>query len=324
MGIVADEAVRQLVHTPAELVSEFVAWAEHNQADPGIKFGIPSVDQRVIPMRAGELVSFIARPGHGKTSMLAYLARTVGKRLMADPDDKRVVVYVTWEQSSEELTSFFLADDTRSVSDVAWGRVDLDAIRAQAIKGVHMPVWVIGHGIGRAGEINVPRMTPEVVLKAIETMEQDHGRKPALILFDYLQLIPVAHGGDRMQQVTEVPILVKELALRVGAPAVVGVQARREVDDRPDKLPELRDAQWASSIEQTCDKVFGMLRPTLYRQDFVQLGDKELKVTENLLLLRMLKQRGDAGSYTWALHFAPQYIQLTEMELRAATEDIPF
>jgi len=321
-----DEQIRGLVHTPAELVSEFVAWAERNQSDPGIQFGIPSVDKRVIPMRAGELVSFIARPGHGKTSMLAYLARSVGKRLMATPDDNRVVVYVTWEQSSEELTSFFLADDTHSVSDVAWGRVDLDTIRAQAIKGVHLPVWVIGHGIGRAGEFHIPRMTPDVVLRAIETMEQDHGRKPALMLFDYLQLIPVDQARDRIQQVTEVPILVKELALRVGAPAVVGVQARREVDDRADKLPELRDAQWASSIEQTSDKVFGLWRPVLTEKEsqFIELGERRVKVTETLLLLRMLKQRGDAGRYTWAMHFAPQFVKLAEMELDAPGQDIPF
>lgn len=323
-----DDGIRRLIHTPAELSSEFVAWAEHNQSDPGIRFGLPSIDKRVIPMRAGELISFIARPGHGKTSILAYFARSVGKRIMDDPEDNRIVVYVTWEQSSEELTMSFLATDTYSVSDVAWGRVDLDIIRAEAIKGVHLPVWVIGHGIGRAGEIAVPRMTADVVLRAIETMEQDHGCRPALMLFDYLQLIPVPHARDRIQQVTEIPILIKELALRVGVPAVVGVQARREVDDREEKLPELRDAQWASSIEQTSDKVFSLWRPILTETDgaaqYVELGERRIRVTENLLLMRMLKQRGDAGRYTWPLYFAPQFVKLADMAFTSAGQEIPF
>lgn len=309
---------RGLVHNPAELMSEYVAWAQRIQRDPGIPFGVPCVDERVIPMRPGELVSVLGRPGDGKTSLLAYLARATGKAIAAAGDESQVVVYVTWEQSSEELTSFFLANDTYSVSDVAWGRADLETIKRQALHGVQLPVWVIGHGIGRAGQ-DMPRMTPDVVLKAIETMAEDHGVHPRLMLFDYMQLIPVDNARDRVQQVTEVPILVKELALRVGAPAVVGVQASRDVDTRDVKLAEMRDAQWASSIEQTSDKVFSLWRPirTEAEGSFIEMdGGTRVQVTDTLLLLRMLKQRGDRGRYTWHMHFDPAYLRLAEMELR--------
>ena len=97
----------------------------------------------------------------------------------------------------------------------------------------------------------------------------------------------------------------------------MGVQARRDVDDREEKLPELRDAQWASSIEQTSDKVFSLWRPasTEGLGTFVEVGEKICVVTENLLLMRMLKQRGDRGRYTWAMYFDPAYLKLAELEL---------
>jgi len=320
--MVTDTDYRVLVHTPAELATEYVAWAERLKEDPGISFGVPAIDERVIPMRAGDLVSIIGRPGHGKSSLLAYFAREQAKKLEAAGEaETRAVVYVTWEQSAEELEAFFQANEEYSVTDIMWGRADLDVVRANSVKRGNVPIWIIGHGIGRAGQ-KAPRMTPDVVLGAIETMENDFGVQPSLLLFDYMQLIPVTHARDRVQQVTEVPHLIKELALRVGAPAIVGVQAGRDVDDRVSKIPELRHAQWASSIEQTSDKVFALWRPWQTEPPDsapVELEGKSYVVNEQLLIIRMLKQRGDSGRWTWAMYFHPAYLKLAELEIRNAT-----
>lgn len=308
--------VRQLVHTPADMASAHLEWARAIQADPGIQFGVSAIDQHVIPMRPGNLVCVLGRPGHGKTSLMAYLANVEAKRIEQRGAKGEAVIYVTWEQAAEELDAFFQSGGDYSISDVSWGRVDLDTLMKKAVGRASIPIWIIGHGIGRAGQA-APRMTTEVILSAVESMEEDYGVRPTLALFDYMQLIPSKSYRDRVQQVTEVPILVKELALRLGVPAVVGVQARREVDDRRDKIPELRDAQWASSIEQTADKVFSLWRPAQTERigDIVRLGERQLEVNERLFILRMLKQRGDAGRHTWALHFSMKYLQLYDLEI---------
>lgn len=315
----AKEETRVLVHTPADLANEYLEWAEYIQETPGIPFGVKAIDTKVIPMRPGQLISIIARPGHGKTSLLAYLARQEAECIKnRGAVNKEAVVYVTWEQSAEELEAFFQTDGQYSISDIAWGRVDLDVVRKQSIKRAGIPIWIIGHGIGRAGK-KTPQMTPEIVLAAIETMRQDYGVKPVLMLFDYMQLVPVPHYRDRVQRVTEVPILIKQLALRIGVPAVVGVQASRKVDERKEKIPEINDAQWASSIEQTSDKIFGLWRPSQTEGlgQHIELFDgKRHEVTERLFILRMLKQRGDIGRYTWALHFQMEYLKLAELEMR--------
>jgi len=235
---------RALVHSPSDLSAEHLAWAESIQTGQGIRWGIPAIDRVVIPMQPGNLTCLIARPGSGKTSLMAYLARHEAAVITARGATDEAVVYVTWEQSAEELEAFFQTDGTYSISDIAWGRVDLEIMRQRAVKRAKLPIWVIGHGIGRADR-RLPRMTPEAVLHAVETMHEDYGVKPSLLLFDYMQIIPVGRADDRVKQVTEVPILIKELNLRIGAPAVVGVQASREVDTRTIKIPELADAQWA-------------------------------------------------------------------------------
>ena len=207
------------------------------------------------------------------------------------------------------------ADPSINFGEIAWGRADVEQIKERAVKGAKNPVWIIGHGISRDG-VKAPRMTPDLVLKSIESMKEDYGVRPTLLLFDYLQLIPTRVAKDRVQQVTEMPIRLKELAMRVGAPAVAAVQAGRDVDSRQLQIPELNDAQWASSIEQTADKVFSLWRPCQSMDDgaLLEIGDQCYTVNNNLMIVRLLKQRGDQGRYTWGMYFNPALMKLAELE----------
>lgn len=313
---------RQLIHTPADLAVEHLDWATRNATMPGMSWGIPTVDRYVIPMRSGDLVGIMARPGHGKSSLLAYLARTESKRIIErGTQETEAVVYVTWESSAEELENFFAADETTSASDVAWGRADIEHLKRKSIKRAAIPIWVIGHGIGRATK-ETPRMTVDVVYAAIESMQADYGVKPVLVLMDYIQLIPVMKAGERVMQVTEAVIRAKELAQRTPVPIAAGIQAGRDVDKYKQPIPEKADAQWASGIEQTVDKLFGLWRPCLspgFENATIEIAGvpSTYDVNQQLLIMRMLKQRGEDGRHTWALHFAPQYLTLCQFELNA-------
>jgi len=312
-----DDQIRQLVHTPAELAYEFVEFAEEMVSHSGVPFGVPAIDAKMIPMRPGNLTGIIALPGHGKTSIMAYMAREHAKRLVERGIKDEVVVYVTWEQSAEELEAFFATAHGVSATDVAWGREDIEKIKRIAVKRASIPIWVIGHGIGRSDK-KAPRMTPAAVLGAIESMKEDFGVKPSLLLFDYIQLIPVQRYQDRVHAVTEVPFLVKELALRVGAPAVAGVQAKFDVATRNNKLPGQHDTQWASSIAQTADKLLSLWMPikTELEGDIIEINDQSFTVTPNLLLIAMVKQRFDRGNHVWGMYLDPALLKLAELETR--------
>ena len=311
-----------LVNSPAELSANYAAWYKRILSEPGVPWGIPTIDEHVIPMRPGDLVGLVARPGHGKSTLLAYLARAEARRIIErGKNGEEVVVYVTWENSAEEIETFFLSDGEFSASDVAWGRVPYERIAEKLAKRAAFPVWTIGYSIARAGQ-PMPRMTLPAVLESIESMERDYGVKPVLLLFDYLQLIPVEHARNRVEQVLEAPPRIKELALRVGAPAVCGVQASRQVDDRAWKVPQPHDCQWGSSIEQAADKLFGLWRPIrteeLNAEPITIENSKDgttscVNITDTALIMQLLKQRGDSGRHTWALNFAPQYLTLERM-----------
>lgn len=309
-----------LVHSPIDLRDELLAFAEEAKY-PGIPFGVPVIDRHVIPIRPGNFVALIGRPGSAKSSVCAYLARQEAKRIVERGKQlEEAVVYVTWESSAEELEAFFQADDKVSVSDIAWGRADLEYMREKAQSRANLPIWVIGHGIGRAGK-KAPRMTIEAVLGGIRTMEDEYHVKPRLLIFDYVQLMPVPSAKERVEQVSEAAILIKELAGQLAVPAIAAVQARQEVDRSASKIPGMDDGQWSSSITQTADKAFALMRPIVAfpgakRIKLDWLDGKEVEITDTLLILRLLKQRMEKAGLTWALHFDPRYLVLAEKELR--------
>ena len=319
---------RVLVHNPAQLAADFVAWAERIQQSGGILWGVRGIDRKVIPLRAGEMAVIVGRPGHAKTSVMAYLACAEADRILArGKRDEECVVYVTWEESAEELTKMFMPPAGYTITDLAWGRVPLDVIRKQAAALAKVPpVWIIGFGVERARRgARGPEMTPEAVLAAIETMESDYGVRPTLALFDYVQRVPLRSITNKVEEVTEAVKRINDLGMRIGCPVIVGAQARQEVDRRRDKMPSASDCQWASAILQDADKLFAVLRPAQYltasqlgREIYAFSDGRSFPITKDLLILRMWKQRGDAGNYTWGLHFDPATLTMGEIERKMA------
>jgi replicative DNA helicase len=313
----------QFVHTPAEMATEFAQWAKGVRRSPGITWGVQPMDKCLLPLGSGRLMALIGRPGHCKTSLLLYHARREARRIVEEgTQDTECVVYVTYEQSSEELTA--ILQDRMKVRELVRGQVDEQTIDRESIPIVRLPIWTIGQGLGRATP-GAPRMTAEAVYQAIEWIKRDYGLQVRLMCFDYLQLIPVDHARDRIQQVTEAPIRIKELALRVGCPTILAVQARREVDQYKTPMPHLSDPQWASSIEQTCDVVFGLLKPiNVWGAGGAPIPiDGQLHdIDDKLLIIRLLKQRFEFPAvFQWALSFDIDKLQLWA---RSAEEEPPW
>lgn len=326
------DGFRVLVHSPADLNADYLAWAEYIQSTPGMTWGVKVIDEKVIPIRDGEMGIIIGRPGHGKTSVLMYLARSEARRILErGKREEECVAYVTWEESAEDVTRMLLGspDAPYTGTDLAWGRVDLDVIRQQVVKQSKFPpVFVIGHGIMRAKRgKRAPLMDPDAVLAALETMEADFGVKPTLMCFDYIQRIPMRGQTRKVEEVTEAAKAINDLAKRIACPAYVAAQASRDPDNRDDKIPRADDCQWASALEQDADKLFAVMRPVKYEQKLLELQDgRTFAINDKLLILKMLKQRGDVGDHTWALYFDPATLKLGAAATtdEKPTRNVPF
>lgn len=309
---------RSLVHTPADLAVEFIDYAKRRKDYNGVTWGVPSMDKVIIPMHPGDVTGVIARPGHGKSTLSAYLARHTAKRIMSSGDTKKAVVYVTFEQSVEEIETMFQIDAESgiSVTDIAWGRADIETLTRQSLKRVSLPVAMIGKSQSRRKQ--TPRMTIDNVYHALRTFEDDYDTKIELIVLDYIQIIPVDGAKDRTTQVGEAINASKELAIDCGCPIVIAVQAKTDVDKYDLKIPGAGDTQWASAIGQVCDKQIGIWRPILTEGEgaTIDIGNDTINVTQNLMVAELSKQRMAPAGFKFILNFAPEYVRLSDMELR--------
>ena len=314
---------RQLVHTPPEIADEYLRHLEFRQKmireGRGVTWGVKSVDAKIIPMIPGDLIGIIARPGHGKSTLAAYLAKRKAREIVTAKEAEKCVVYVSTEQPVEEVENYFYAENgTYTVSDLAWGRFDIEDIRRDMMRRIELPMLTIGRSLCRRKR-NLPDLTMETIYRAIASIESEFGLTPALVVIDYIQKISLSRYKDRTQQVTEAVMGAKPLAGDIGAPIVMCVQASREVDSYKAKIPHPSDCQHASAIEQESDKLFGIWRPWLteteYRDQTRSFNGKDLKITPYLFIMKTLKQRWDDAGHVFNLHFDPAAVKLADQEL---------
>lgn len=298
------------LHTPAESTSNYVKWVERLQDAPKLDYGC-ILDKHLIPLHPGDLMAVVARPGHGKSSFMAYMAKRAAKQIAERGEKDKCVIYVSWEQSVEEIEAFFQSGEYYNSTDLAWGRVDMQTVKERSIKRIKLPIWLMGYSVGKTDEVRPP-MTIDRVYKAIRDVRYEYKFEPVLICLDYLQNIPVPKVSERTAQVTEATIKAKHLAMEVGVPIIAGVQARREAERGKMHMPSMADAQWSSAIEQTADKQISLFRPikVMEEGEVMDVGNHQYEIDEKLLLIKLLKQRFDVGYGIWGVRFEPQTLTM--------------
>lgn len=309
-----------IVYNPVDVASlgeEYIRFkSTHHEF--GLPFFAPSMRNRVYPMFPGEVMSIIARPGHAKTSVMMFWARQRAHWLRENGHEKRVVVYATWEQSIEELHSFYVAAEQKlSITKMAKGELskeEWERVRVATAQRINEPLWFVGHSMMRKSGRNP--ITVETLLKAAEKIQSmGDGFEVDALYVDYLQRIYPPSGFDNpVLSYSSIMDGLKNLALGFGVPVVVGVQASREVESSNPPIPEMHHAQWTSNIEQSSDRVISLVRPRRYKQEGALFGSRTVS-GHNQLLVSVLKQKlGEANFVDW-LSFNPIYNRLDEAEI---------
>jgi len=323
-----DANPRNLVYTSTELATAHVRLAEKIHAEPGATWGIQAIDRKVLPMRGGDVTLLCARPGMGKTTIMAYLAqREMNLICERGTRESETVLYATWEGTVDAIYAAIVAGQGGYTStDYYWGRVPLDDIRRNMVKRGAMPVMMLGFSTLRGQP--APTMTLTALFNAVESIQEDFGLRPTLVCLDYLQLIPNPGSSDKVDQVSQAIVNAKMLGMQMDVPFVVGAQASRSVDTYQIKLPSMSDVQWTSQAEQHADKLFGLWRPSQTealdasgKPPIIEVDGTQYEANESLMVMRMVKQRGERGRHSWGLHLEPELLKLAELETREINLD---
>lgn len=309
---------KSAVYTPDETSAYAVEAIERIRSNKrrSAKLDIGGIKDYFSPVLPGQVTAIIAQTSHYKSSFMHFWERKIAHQLVQEGREDEAIIHVSVEECVEEQAFLFLANETgEEAGKLARGEVqDWDKLLAASVKIASIPIYRIGDSLARAEDL--PNLYISNMVRAIGKLTSGEvtGQpvKPAAIFFDYLQAFPfdpeiksAELKDQRRLQVREDIYRLRKAASTYLCPVVVGVQAKQQLN-RPGRgnmdVPGMYDGEESSAIAQRCDRIITLYMPAknVTVGDYVHFGGEEIEVEENMLFVKIAKQRGGLPSgQTW-------------------------
>lgn len=259
----------------------------------GIRTGYRDLDNMTAGLQRSDLIILAARPAMGKTTLVTNLAYNVATI------EKKPVLFFSLEMSKEQLVDRMLADAANVDSwNIRTGKLtDEDFMRLSEASGelAEAPIFID----------DTPGLS--VLEMRTKARRKNHESPLGLIIVDYLQLMQAAgqHGGNRVQEVSEISRGLKLIARELDVPLIALSQLSRSVETRTPPIPQLSDLRESGSIEQDADIVSFIYRPGYYEPDNPEV--------QNITDLIIAKHRnGPVGKVQ--LYFHPERLRFMSLD----------
>lgn len=249
----------------------------------GLSTGIHALDEAIGGLVDTDLIVIAARPGQGKTAFVLSILRNLVKQNIP-------VGMFSLEMPEEQLIDRLVSQES-DVFNIKIRKNDLNHFDRERLgfAKVRMEPWPI-YISDRAG----------ITLRQLKTKafrwKKKHGIQ--LLIVDYLQLMSGdSKKSNREGEISEISRGLKVLAKDLKIPVIALSQLSREVEKRPNKMPQLSDLRESGAIEQDADIVGFLMRPEHYKmtENIEFAGGISLPV-ENLCIFDIAKFR--AGDTT--------------------------
>jgi replicative DNA helicase len=298
------------VYTPVE-TSNYGLAAIRNMKEKktrGARLPIADIRDYFTPILPGQVGAIIAQTSNYKSAFMHFWERKLADQLVEEERFDEAIIHVSVEEPVEDQSFIFMAREVeQDAGELARGEVqDWSRLEEAATKIQGIPIYRIGDSLARAEDL--PDLYLSNMVRSIKSLVTGEVTgnpiKPAAIFFDYLQAFPfdpdmrrAAPTDQRRLQVREDIYRLRQAASYFDCPVVVGVQARQHLEGAPSKdfqLPGIYDGEESSSIAQRCDRIITMWMPkqTHPLGTTIKHGDISFDVEENLIWLKVAKQRG--------------------------------
>lgn len=233
--------------TMAESLERVIDAAEKGQTG-AVPTPWPSMNDLIIGLFPGQLVTFAARPGAGKSIALQNMAVDIARRglhvalctleMFADEVVQRMVAHV----GGVELTRLRKAQ----CSESDWERIRTASEHLQSL-----PLYI---------QDSRPQTVDDIRAHAWETQQaaRRQGQELGAVVVDYVQIVRSLSsnkGMSRQQQVGQITQDLKNLAGELNVPVVTAAQLNRQAVGSVDSKPELWHLREAGDIENDSDVV---------------------------------------------------------------------
>jgi replicative DNA helicase len=201
-----------------------------------LETGLIDLDKYLYPQKT-ELITFAARPGKGKSSLLATITLNAARR------GKRIK-YFSLEMGHAQIAQRMISQ----LSDVS----AFDIMRGRVCGADKEKVIDAANDLGRLPIVicDLPAISIGQIRNEARRSEID------VMVLDYVQLANADKKNEnRNLDVGEVTRGLKALAIELDIPILIAAQLSRAAEVRAEKRPILSDLRESGSIEQDSDSV---------------------------------------------------------------------
>ena len=238
----------------------------------GTPSGFRDIDEITGGFQPGNLIIIAARPGIGKSALVANIAEN------AAIEHGRAVALFSLEMSEAELAQRFVASQSR---------IKGDELRKGRVAANKWPKILEASSRLAAAPLYIDDSSDVGILEIRAKARRLHQQQPlGLIIVDYLQLMrPDTRVESRVLQVGEMSRGLKILARELNVPVIALSQLSRAVEVRhtkaADKKPQLSDLRDSGSIEQDADLVMFIFREEYYDRETERAGIADIIIAKH-------------------------------------------
>ena len=248
-------------HRPVSMLSastdalEAAYKAYHGEESNGISSGIGSLDKIVPGFYPGELILLGGRPSMGKTAVALSFAMNAARA-------GKGVCIASLEMTPDAMAMRAISEQTSEDG----GAVAYSKIRTGDMTEPEFRAVVAAQK--RVGELPVhflPSSYRDIaaLVSGVKQVQAKMGGRLRLVIVDYLQLLR-GSGRGRYEEITEISIALKGMALQLGLPVIALSQLSRAVEQREDKRPQMSDLRESGQLEQDADTILFCYRGEYY------------------------------------------------------------
>ena len=219
----------------------------------GLDTGFDELNQYTLGLQPSELTIIAARPSMGKSAFALNIATNVAKM-----KSKPHVAFFSLEMGSDQLVSRMLSSESRIHSD----KIRTGHISSTEWSQLNVAIESLSRLNILFDDAGTVKIT-EVRQKCRKLVQE--GRLD-LVIIDYLQLLSGSNPGiNRVQEVSEISRVLKEIARELKIPVIALSQLSRQVERRDDRIPVMADLRDSGSIEQDADIILFLYRDEYYK-----------------------------------------------------------
>ena len=249
-----------------------------NPSLSGLASGFYDLDSLTQGFQKSDLIIIAGRPSMGKTALGLNITLNIIKNL------KLPVLFFSLEMSKEQIMYRLLSIETSITQNKLrsgnlyqndWTQLN-KIIKIMA----KLPLFID----------DSPYLSIQDLRSKIKTIIFEQ-KQIGLIIIDYLQLIQnlKLKVENRVQELSEITRILKNLAREFNIPIIALSQLSRNLENRVDKKPMLADLRESGSIEQDADLVV-----MLYRSNYYNLKPNENNILTELIIAK--QRNGPVGT----------------------------